>query len=85
MLTEIIREDAPGSSTSPMTRLEAEVACNSAKPDHAPVTDSSLTHGDLRKNLNVFKKFGAGAKKDAGEAAEAVGNVIGESMFGGER
>jgi hypothetical protein len=45
----IFTQDVGGNST--LTRLKAEVECNKAKSEHEPVTDSSLTHGDLRKLL----------------------------------
>lgn len=32
----------------PRDRLAAELSCNAARLDHEPVTDSSLTYGDLR-------------------------------------
>lgn len=42
---------APTSVGNPTTadRLAAELACNKDRPDHEPVTDSSLTYGDLRR------------------------------------
>lgn len=38
------RKPAPG----PTDRLRAELTFNAARADHEPVTDSSLTYGDLR-------------------------------------
>lgn len=42
----VFEKDSGGCST--MTRLDAELSCNMSKRDMDPVTDSSLTYGDLR-------------------------------------
>jgi hypothetical protein len=39
---------------SAITRLTADVESNKFKPEHHPVTDSSLLHGDLREILSFI-------------------------------
>lgn len=48
----IYKQDEGGNSV--LTRLQAEVEFNKSRAGNLPVTDSSLTHADLRKILDAF-------------------------------
>lgn len=47
-----------------LDRLLAEVKCNATKQDREPVTDSSLTYGDLRIMLDLLQMAGDLSEKD---------------------
>lgn len=49
---DLYRQDTGGNST--ITRLQAELECNQSKLEHEPVSDSSLTYGDLRAISDAF-------------------------------
>ncbi len=52
MLKELYAQDEGGNST--FSRMEAEIVFNKTVEGHKPVTDSSLTHGDLRRIYSLL-------------------------------
>lgn len=52
-MRELAAKDPGGNSV--MTRLEAELSFNAHRPNHTPVTDSSVTIGDLRMIHKAIK------------------------------